>query len=81
MADYGRGTRSKIYYIYPTMMKLGIVTAYQEKIKRIYKSRDISLESPWHQHFFTEISNLCVISKNTDMDFILKLNLSLEGLF
>ena len=34
----------KIYYIYPTIMKLGTVKAYPRKIQKIYESRDSPLE-------------------------------------
>ena len=36
------------------MMKLGAVIIYLKKIQKIYKSRDTSHESCWHQQFFTE---------------------------
>ena len=38
------GTLPKICHTYPTMMKLGTVIPYLRKIKKIYKSRDTSLE-------------------------------------
>ena len=64
MADYGWRMRPKIFHTNPTMMKLGTVVAYLEKIKKIYESRDISLESSWHQHFFTGNQQLlCYIKK------------------
>ena len=44
---------SPLCHIYPTMMKLGTVISYLRKIQKIYKSRDISLEFCWYQHFFT----------------------------
>ena len=34
----------KIRQTYPTMMKLGTVIPYLRKIKKMYKSRDASLE-------------------------------------
>ena len=43
----------KICRSYPTMVKLGTVVPYLRKIRKIYKSRDTSLESCRHQHFFT----------------------------
>ena len=35
----------KIFHTYPTMMKHGTVIPYLRKIQKIYKSRDIPLES------------------------------------
>ena len=43
----------KIRHTYPTMMKLRTVIPYLRKIQKMNKSRDISLEYCWHQHFFT----------------------------
>ena len=43
----------KIRHTYPTMMKLRTVIPYLRNIQKMYKSRDISLEYCWHQHFFT----------------------------
>ena len=43
----------KIRHTYPTMMKLGTVTAYLRKIQKMYKSRDTFLDSCRHPHFFT----------------------------
>ena len=43
----------KIYHTYPTMMKLGTVIPYANKIQKIYESSDTPLEFCWHQHFFT----------------------------
>ena len=34
----------KICHIYPTMIKLGTVIPYLEKIQKIYESRDTPLE-------------------------------------
>ena len=34
----------KIFHTYPTMMKLGTVIPYPKKIRKIYESRDTSLE-------------------------------------
>ena len=34
----------KICHTYPAIMKLGTVTTYLKKIKKIYKSRDTPLE-------------------------------------
>ena len=39
---------TKICHTYPTMMKLGTIIPYLNKIKKIYESRDTLL-----QHFFT----------------------------
>ena len=47
-AAHGWGGRSpllhKICLTYPTIMKLGTLTHYLEKIEKIYKSRNIPLE-------------------------------------
>ena len=40
-----------VTYIYPTMIKLGTLTLYLTKIKKIYKSCDKLFEYCWHQHF------------------------------
>ena len=34
----------KMYHIYPTMMKVATVTLYLKKIKKLYESRDTTLE-------------------------------------
>ena len=39
-----KGLLPKICHLYPTMMKLGTVISYLKKIKKIYESRDTSLE-------------------------------------
>ena len=49
----GKDRLPKIYRTYPTMMNLGTVVPYLKKIQKIYKSCDTTLESCWHQHFFT----------------------------
>ena len=53
----GRGQKGrlpKICHTYSTMMKLGTVVPYLNKIQKIYKSRDSLYEfSCWYQHFFT----------------------------
>ena len=36
----GKDPLPKIYYTYPTMMKLDTVTPYLKKIQKIYESRD-----------------------------------------
>ena len=48
----------KICRTYPTIMKLGTLILYLQKIQKIYKSRDTSLEFCWHQQFFTENQKL-----------------------
>ena len=54
---------SKICHTYPTLMKLGTVTAYLKKIQKTHKSRDKPLEFCLRQHFSPEISNFCYIRK------------------
>ena len=53
----GGGTKGspvpKIFYTYPTMMKLGTVIPYIKKTQKIYESRDTPLEFCWYQRFFT----------------------------
>ena len=44
----------KICHTYHTTMKLGTTIPYLREIQKMYKSRDTSLESYWHQHFFTK---------------------------
>ena len=46
-------------------VKLCTVIPYLRKIRKLYKSRDTSLELCWHQHFSTEISKFCYIKKYT----------------
>ena len=55
----------KICYTYPTMMKLGTLIPYLEKIQKQNNSRDTSLDFCRHQHFFTisAISKFCYIKK------------------
>ena len=48
-----RSPLHKICHTYPTMMKLGTVIPYLQKIEKIYKSSDTHPELYWHQHFFT----------------------------
>ena len=36
----GKAPLPKIYYTYPTMMKLDTVTPYLKKIQKIYESRN-----------------------------------------
>ena len=47
-ADHGWRAKSlplpKICHKYPTMMKLGTVVTYREKIQKIYEARDTLLE-------------------------------------
>ena len=43
---------TKICPIYPTMIKLVTVIPYLNKIQKLYKSCDTSLDFFWHQHFF-----------------------------
>ena len=50
-------------------MKLGTVIPYLKKIQKM--SRDTPLEFCWHQHFFSPETSNFVISRNTDIDFIL----------
>ena len=52
--DRGRGKKTffpKIFQIYSTMVKLGTVIPYLKKMQQIFKSRGMSLEFCWHQHF------------------------------
>ena len=48
----------KIYYIYPTMIKLGTVIPYIKKTQKTYKLRDTPIQLWWHQHFFRENQKL-----------------------
>ena len=48
----GKAPLPKIYYTYPTMMKLDTVTPYLKKIQKIYESRDTPPGFCLHQHFF-----------------------------
>ena len=54
---HGWGTKKvpfpKICRRYPTMMKIGTIIPYLNKIQEIYESRDTSPEFCKHQHFFT----------------------------
>ena len=62
----GRGKKAplpKILHTYPTMMKLGTVIPYPNKIRKIYESRDTLFEVCWHQHFLPDISRSCYIKK------------------
>ena len=43
----------KIWYTYPTTMKLGTAIHELKKIQKIYESRDTHREFYWHHHFFT----------------------------
>ena len=43
----------KICRSYSTIMKLGTVTPYLEKIQKLYELRDTLFEFCWHQHFVT----------------------------
>ena len=43
----------KTCHTYPTIIKLDTVIPYLRKTKKVYKSRDTSLEFCWHLHFFT----------------------------
>ena len=52
----------KICYTFPTMMKLGTLIPYLEKIENIYKSRDTP--------FYWKSANFAM-SRNTDIDCIL----------
>ena len=51
MGGGGKPPIPKIFHTYPKMMKLGKVISYIKNIKKIYKSRDKTLEFCWHQHF------------------------------
>ena len=55
-----KGTLSKICHIYPTLMKIGTVIPYLNKIQKIHKSLDTLIEFCWHQYFFTEDQQLLV---------------------
>ena len=57
----------KIRRTYATIIKLGKVIPYPRKIKKIYQSRDTSLEFCWHQHFFpwSFFTKSCYINKYT----------------
>ena len=46
-----------------TMIKIGTFIHYQEKILKIYKSRDTPFVFCWHQNFLLEISKFCYIKK------------------
>lgn len=45
---------SNICHTYPTLMKIGAVVTYLQKIQKIQKSRDTPLSSPEISIFFTE---------------------------
>ena len=53
----------KIGHTYPTLMKLGTIIPYLNKIQKIYESRDTPLEFCWDQHFSLEITRSCFIKK------------------
>ena len=65
----------KIGHTYPTLMKLGTIIPYLNKIQKIYESRDTPLEFCWHQQFFHWKSPDFAITRNTDIDCILVHNL------
>ena len=54
---------TNICHTYPTMMKLGTVIPYLQKIQRIYESRDTSLESADIRIFSPEVCKFCYIKK------------------
>ena len=58
-----------ICHTYPAMMKLGTVIPYLKEIKKMYESRNTSLELT--SGFFYRKSQYFTIPKNTDIDWIL----------
>ena len=46
-----RGSKPKILYIYPTLIKLGKVIPYLKEIQNICISQGTLLEFCWHHHF------------------------------
>ena len=54
---------TKIIDTYPTMMKLGTVIPYLEKIQKIYDSRDTPSEFCWHHNFFTGNQQILLYKK------------------
>ena len=53
----------KICNTYPTMMKLGTVIPYVEKIPKVCESRDTPSEFCWHQHFFARNQQILLYQK------------------
>ena len=53
----------KICNTYPTMMKLGVVIPYLNKIQKTYKSSEIPLRSADINIFSPEMSKFCYIKK------------------
>ena len=58
-----KGPLPKIFYTYPTMMKLGTVIPYLKKTQKIYESSDTSLELCWHQYFFIGSQKILLYQK------------------
>ena len=54
---------TNICHTYPTMMKLGTVIPYLQKIQRIYESRDTSLESADIRIFSPKVCKFRYIKK------------------
>ena len=70
----------KICHTYPTMMKLGTVIPYLKKIQKTHKSHDTPLESADISIFHRKSADFSV-SRNTDIDCILKQFLTLSTVF
>ena len=69
----------KICHTYPTMMKLGTVIPYLKKIQKTHKSHDTPLESA--DSILHRKSADFSVSRNTDIDCILKQFLTLSTVF
>ena len=51
----GTGSLPKVYYTYPTIVKVGTVPPHLKNTQKMYESRDTPLLLfCWHQHFFTK---------------------------
>ena len=70
----------KICHTYPTMMKLGTVIPYLKKIQKTHKSHDTPLESADISILHRKSADFSV-SRNTDIDCILKQFLTLSTVF
>ena len=71
-----KGSLPKTCDTYATMMKLGAVIPYLQKIEKIYKSCDTTSEFFWYQLLFTW-NQLFFISGNIDKNLSLKHNFHL----
>ena len=60
----------KISHTYPTMMILGTVTPYLNKIQKTYKWYETPPDFCWHRRFHGK-SAIIVVLRNTDIDCIL----------